>query len=87
MAERDQLMGPLGGHDAGDPRRGDDVALLGVPARIASSVAGRMVTVPSATATRLVTALSDDIDHAGGAGLVEVGEASPWPSAEVRPRP
>ena len=30
MAERDQLVRPLGGHDAGDPRGADHVALLGI---------------------------------------------------------
>ena len=30
MAERNELGGLLGRHDAGDPRRADDVALLGV---------------------------------------------------------
>src|ERR1700733_11283538 len=33
MAERNEIGGLLGGHDAGDPRRADDVALLGVPGK------------------------------------------------------
>ena len=60
MAERDQVGGPLGGHDAGDLGDGAHVALLAcagrapAPASAASSAPG-----PSATASRAVAGLAE----------------------------
>ena len=60
MAERDQVGGLLGGHDPGDPRRADHVALPGVARENRLEEWPRpMRTWPSATATRLVASLSE----------------------------
>src|SRR6185503_2038600 len=74
VAERDELAGALGGEDAGDPGRPEDVAL----GRVAGLHGGRRLRGHphdgagdgAAVGRRLVA----DVDHARGAVLVEVGE-------------
>ena len=58
------------------------------PARISSSVAGRIATRPSATATRSVAVLGADVDHARLARRADMGEgvhASAFPDESAQP--
>ena len=59
MAQRNELVRALGGHDAGDARRGEHVALGRLPRSSSASVSVSMATKPSAVAVRAVTGLSE----------------------------
>ena len=70
VAERDQVRRALRGHDAGEPRGGEDVALLDLAgAGSAGPSPGDIVTKPRATATRSVFGFAPtSIIFMGGSG-------------------
>ena len=77
MAERDQIGGALGGHDAGEPGHAEDVALLIVPAVTSARVSGRIVHGPWRWRGARFPAWPTTSTMRGLALGVEMGEARP----------
>ena len=91
MAERDQLGGALGRHDAGELGGLDHRALGRGPGADLVERLGLQVSMPAAVAVRAVASLSGHVDHARPAALVEMGEPAHaqrclsrgiWPASE-----
>ena len=75
MAKRDQFGGALGGHDAGNPRGADDIALGGV-ARLDGGQRGRRhFDRAFGRGAALCGFLVGHVDHIGRAVAVQMGEA------------
>src|SRR5690606_25321473 len=83
VAERDQIAGALGRHDARDARDREDIALF--RGAVADGAGGIERHGDAAGGHRLARGdgLGGDIDHAGGAALVEMGEVTHPTSALV----
>ena len=74
MAERDQLVRALGGHDAGEPGRAEHVALLGVALADQRQGLGLHDDAALRPGGPVGRGLVGDVDHVGRAAGIEVGE-------------
>lgn len=74
MAEGDEVVGALGGHDPGDSGDGDDVAFGDAALEDAADGVGLHVHEGFGEGDAFGGFFGGNIDHAGGAALVEVGE-------------
>jgi hypothetical protein len=74
MAQRDQFVGALRRHDAGEPRDAEHVALLGVALEHQIERLFRHQHAALSDRDAFGGGLGRDIDHAGLARLAEMGE-------------
>ena len=84
VAERDQLVGLLGRHDAGDAGGAKHVAFLGVAGRTRSSVVAAHPHEAFGDRDPLGCRLLRYVDHAGVAAGVDMGEVAGHGSADGR---
>src|SRR6478736_5396544 len=75
MAERDQLMRPLRGQDAGDAGSGEHVTFRGTPAQDQVQRFSRHRDETLGDSAPFRYRLVRDIDHAGLTGLVQMAQA------------
>ena len=75
VAERDQLMGALGSHDAGNARRAENITLFGIAFQNGSKGLRLHDYRPLRNGAPLRFILVADIDHVGFAGCTKMGEA------------